>query len=360
VAFAAFSLFFFYKIRIVDEQFWMARRFLAISLPGTLLLAAAAALGPMTGRLRGLALARPIAGAVFLVIVGQHYAAAAAPVIPHVEYRHMIPYVERLAARFTPRDLVIMESRDSNSDIHVLGLPLSYIYAREVLVLNSARPDRIIFPVFLEFALSRYERVFYVGTGGTTLLSRQIVATPIASDRVQIDEFEVTLDRLPEQARRKEFDYGVYQLTLGQSSSGPFDLDLGIRDDLHVLRFHAKEEVDGRTIRWTQRGSEIALSGLQGTETEVELVMSAGARPATATPARVRVLFNGELIGDTAVGADFQSYVFAIPPALAAAAAVSSIPATLRIESTVWSPRELLGERDTRELGVMMDTVSVR
>jgi hypothetical protein len=88
--------------------------------------------------------------------------------------------------------------------------------------------------------------------------------------------------------------------------------------------------------------------------------MSAGARPPNATSARVRVLFDGVLIGDTAVGGDFESYVFAIPPALTAAAAASNVPATLRLESTVWSPRELLGEIDTRELGVMMDTVAVR
>jgi hypothetical protein len=44
--------------------------------------------------------------------------------------------------------------------------------------------------------LRKYPRVFFVGTGGTTLLSRQIVATPVDSDRVQIDEFEVTTDTL--------------------------------------------------------------------------------------------------------------------------------------------------------------------
>jgi hypothetical protein len=56
-----------------------------------------------------------------------------------------------------------------------------------------------------------------------------------------------------------------------------------VRDDLHVLRFHAKEQSEGRTIRWTQDASEVALSGMAGTEREVTVVMGmADARPRRA------------------------------------------------------------------------------
>jgi len=359
LTFTAFSIFLFYKLRIVPEHFWLARRFLAMILPGSLLLAAWAALGPLTAW-RGLSAIRAMAGAVFLGFAAQHYIVAAAPVIPHVEYRNVIPYLEKLAARFTERDLIIIESRNAQGDVHVLGTPLAYIYAKSVLVLVSPKPDLLKFQYFLEDAQKKYDRIFYVGTGGTTLLSRAIVATPVDSDRVQVDEFEVTRDRLPQESRRKEFDYGVYQLTLGSSASGAFTLDVGLRDDLHVVRFHAKERSEDRTFRWTQGGSEVAVSGLSGSERTLTLLMSNGGRPATATPARVRVLFNGVAIGEAAVGAGFQPYVFAIPPDLAAAAAQDVLPATLRLESTTWSPAGTAGSRDTRQLGVMLDTVTVR
>jgi hypothetical protein len=350
----AFALFLLYKPRIIHEHFWVARRFVPIILPGAIVLACRALFGRSPG------VVRAVAAIALVAVVGNRYAAAAAPVLPHIEYRGMIPYIERLAGRFTDRDLVIMESRNSGSDIHVLGLPLAYIYAKHVLVLRSPKPDRLRLQAFVEDALKRYDRVFYVGTGGTTLLTRELMATPVASDRVQVEEFEVTTDRLPSVPRRKEFDYGVYQLTIGQQARGPFTLDVGLRDDLHVLRFHAKEENDGRTVRWTGSFAEVAVSGLSGAERTVILVMSDGGRPATAGPARVKVLFDGELLGEVVVaGREFKPYEFAMPPALAEAAGKADEPATLRLESTVWSPAAT-GGRDTRQLGVMLDTVTVR
>ena len=46
---ALFSFFFFYKIRIASDHFWMARRFLPVILPGALFFAAAAALSGTRG-----------------------------------------------------------------------------------------------------------------------------------------------------------------------------------------------------------------------------------------------------------------------------------------------------------------------
>ncbi len=358
--FAAYSLFLLYKLKIVPEHFWLARRFLPVILPGALMLGCAAALGSMRGPWGIPSIVRSTAGAVVLLVVAQHYIVASAPVIPHVEYRNIIAYVEKLSTVIGPRDLAILEARDAGSDIHVLGLPLAYIYARPVLVLASVKPDAVLFSGFLADALTRYERVLYVGTGGTSLLSRQISATALSSDRVQVDEFEVTTDRLPTTIRRKEFDYGIYALTLGESAGGPFTLDIGDRDDLHLVRFHAKEPTEGRMIRWTQDASEISVTGMTGAEREVLLTMSDGGRPAGATAARVEVLFNGTRLGTAEVVPGFHDYRFTVSAALAEAASATDAPAVLRLVSTVWSPRALLTVDDGRELGVMLDKVTVR
>jgi hypothetical protein len=360
LTFAAFSLFLLYKIQIVPEHLWLARRFLPVILPGALLIGCAAAFVRHV-RSPGVGWALRAGGAALLGVVGWQYSVAAAPVLSHVEYRGIIPYIETLAERFEPDDLVIIESRDSGSDIHVLGPPLAYIYATSVLELRSPKPDHVLFREFLSTAVERYRRVFFVGTGGTVLLSRQITATPIVSDRVQIDEFETTSDRLPARSARKEFDYGVYQLTLGRTDDGPFTLDVGELDDLHLVRFHAKETSDERSIRWTQDQSEVAITGLTGAERTITLTMGRGGRPSSAPPAVVTVEFNDMPVGEiTVTGDGFTDYEFAIPAEAVAAAAQSDGPATLRLLSSVWSPRAELNLPDGRELGVMIDRITVR
>lgn len=359
VIFAGMSLFFFYKMKIVPTEFWAARRWVPITLPGALLLAAAAGLGPATRWVW----ARRIAGAVVILVLGYAYTVRAGPVFAHVEYAGVIPALERLAASFTDRDLVLVESRDAGSDTHVLAMPLAYVYAKNVLVLNSARPDKLKLRHFLEQALTKYRRVYFIGGGGTDLLSRQISARAVQDAKIKVPEFEEissTQMALPSAVRRKDFDYSVYELAIGEAAQGPFALDVGSRDDLHVLRFNAKETADGRTIRWTAARSVVAIPGMTGTEREVVLVMHDGGRPASAGPARVDVYLDNVLLGEVAVGRGFQPYRFAIPASLAGAAARTEDPALLTLVSSVWSPQQLIGGGDTRTLGVMLDTVNIQ
>ncbi len=65
----------------------------------------------------------------------------------HVEYAGIIPRLETLASRIGDRDLLIVESRNA-SDTHLLGLPLAYIYAKNVLLLSSPKPDKTTFAGF--------------------------------------------------------------------------------------------------------------------------------------------------------------------------------------------------------------------
>ena len=181
---------------------------------------------------------------------------AAAPVRAHVEYAGLIPRLEALAARFGDRDLLLVESRNA-SDVHVLALPLAYIYDRHVLVLNSPRPAKPEFAAFMTWAQTNYANVFYLGGGGTDLLTASLVAEPVASERFQIPEYAAPVDTYPTGVQRKEFDYGVYRLVLASpAAAGPITLRIGILDDLQVTAFHAKERRDdGVPFRWSRSRS---------------------------------------------------------------------------------------------------------
>jgi hypothetical protein len=364
VTFAVFSLFLFYKIRIVPEHFWAARRFLPVILPGVLLFASAAAVG-ISGRGWRATLLRPLLGGIFVVLVGSHYVRASAPVADHVEYAGLIPKLEQLASHFHDNDLVIVEGRDAQSDVHVVALPLAYIYARHVLELKPARPDKPTFAAFLEWARTRYARVFFVGGGGTDLLSFRYGVTAVGSERFQVPEYESAINAYPRGARRKEFEFGIYEFTPGAatpSATAPvwFDLDIGTNDDLHVLRFHAKEQTEGRSFRWTRARSYVSVTTLTENNRELTMMLSDGGRPAAAPPAKLEVFLHGELLGSATVSGPFRRYAFNIPPELARSASAVRDPVELRLVTVTWNPLQVLGTPDDRDLGVMVDRVTIK
>jgi hypothetical protein len=356
-----FCCFFFYKIRIVTDHFWMARRFLPVILPGALMLIAAAALSTAGGGWRGARAVRPVIGLVFLSLLALHYARASGPVVRHQEYAGLIPNLERLAGSIGDNDLVVAESRDTGDDLHLFALPLAYVYARHVLVLNSARPDKPTFAAFLEWAHMRYRRVLFLGGGGTDLLSHRYGVQPLSSERFQVPEYDAPHDAYPRFVRQKEFDFGLYAFTSASPREGQwFALDVGLRDDLHVLRFHAKEVSEGRTFRWTRATSYIAVTVLHPSAREVTLWMNDGGRPSGGVPADVSVFLHNQLLGTVRAGARFTPYTLPIPPDLARRAAAFPDPVELKLVTPVWNPQRVLGGSDDRDLGVMVDRVEVR
>jgi hypothetical protein len=354
-----FALFFFYRLRIVPVHFWTARRFVAVILPGTLLLAAGAALAGVRGRWFGSRAIRAPIGIIFLGLLALNYARVARPVLNHVEYAGIIPKLEHIAGQIGNDDLLVVESRDA-SDVHVLGLPLAYIYARNVLVLASAAPDKPHFAGFLEWAARRYHRVLFMGGGGTDLLSSQWSVEPISSERFQIPEYDAPVQSYPTFVRKKEFDYSLYAFARPSSHHEPFDLDVGISDDLNVIRFDAKERTEGHTFRWSQDQSFIVITRFEPDERTIAIWMSNGGRPPAAPPADVTILIGDRTLGTLRVGNGFSRYDFPVPPDLAAAIAASGEPVRLTMRTTTWNPFRVLGTPDDRDLGVMVDRVAVR
>ena len=279
----------------------------------------------------------------------------------HVEYSGLIPRLEALASGIGDDDLAVVEARDTGSDVHVLALPLAYIYGRQVLVLNGARPDKAQFAQFLEWAHTRYRRVLFIGGGGTDLLSHDYGVKAVASDRFQVPEYASLLNAYPTFARRKEFEYGIYEFTAAEPIDGTeFDLDVGFRDDLHVLRFHAKEQTEGRTFRWTRARSYVSITVIHPESRTLTIWMSNGGRPATVPPADVAVSLFGQALGTLRVTNGFAPYSLPIAPDLASRAAASGQPVELTLVSTLWNPLKALGTGDDRELGVMVDRLAVR
>jgi hypothetical protein len=363
VTLAAYAFFVFYKIQIVPVHFWAARRFVPVILPGASLMAGAAIAALVTVwplAWRRWRIASLVAASAIVVFVAVPMLRAEVPLRDHVEYAGMLSRMEELAKRFGERDLVVVESRDTQSDVFVLALPLNYIWNRPVLVLPSPKPDKKQFRAFLDWAWLRYTNVYFLGGGGTDLVSRAIGIVPVFSDRFQVPEYESAKNAYPREVRRKEFDFGVYRFTPPTAQASTFALDIGQMDDVNVYRFHSKEAGEGRSYRWSRPRSTIVVPRDDAARS-LTLWMSNGGRPEKAGPARVSVYLDDVLLGTVVVAPGFNPYSFAVAAGAVLPAGSTTDDAMLvRIENTTWKPRLLLGTPDDRDLGVMVSRIEVR
>jgi len=360
------AFFYFYKVRIVPEHFWMARRFLPIILPMSLLFIGVVAFSgthrpfPRERQARLRYLARFAIGLTFVALLGRQYVTASGQIMNHVEYEGLIPRLEQIAETFTPEDLVIVESRAA-SDLHVLALPLAYTYEKNVLVLSTPQPDELTFQEFVKWGHTHYQDIYFLGGGGTRLPVNTIAVEPILSDRFQIPEYESSLNKYPTEVRFKEFDFGLYKFVPVTRERQPFVLDIGWMDDLQVVRFYAKEKLsEDLTFRWSSKQSSVSIVNAPADSHQVTVWASDGGRPASEEPAYIAVSINDVKLGHALVTTGFLPYTFVIPPNVAEDLGKSTTQIPLLIEGNTWNPSKTLSTTDDRELGVMIDRVEIR
>ncbi|MFO7691734.1 MAG: hypothetical protein R6V57_01490 [Vicinamibacterales bacterium] len=367
---ALLSVFFFYKIRIVPEHFWQARRYLPHILPFACLMLASGAfvaywhrVGPAPSSVPRRARMRAALGYLapplgVLAFVGWTFAEGTRPIVNHVEYAGLIPAIERLAGQFGDRDLVLVEPRYS-SDTHVLATPLAYVYARNVLLFSSPRPGGAAVGQFLAWAGRTYDRVFLLAEGGFDLASPSVGITPVRNERFAIPEYESARNAYPREIRQKKFNLNIYELERVDQAPPVLDLDIGGFDDAWVLRMFARQEQDGVTYRWVRDRSFVALLGMPASARALVVRAGDGGRPAAAGPADVEVFLNDRAVGAFTVRGGFSDYRLDLPPGAAAEAAGRPAPAVVRLQCTTWSPQAFLGGSDDRALGIMLDRIRV-
>ncbi len=361
LTFTAYCVFLFYKTQIVPDHFWAARRFVPMILPGACLMASAAACSLVAAARRSNAVARAGAavGVVLLAVIAVQLMRADRPILRHVQHAGMISRLDTLAGRFAPNDLLVVNPRDLSTDLHVIAPSLTYIWNRTALVLPSPKPDKELFRQFLEWARTRYHNVYFLGGGGTDLVSPAIGAEAVFGDRFQVPEYEVRRNGYPRLVKRKEFDFGVYRFTDPRAQPDTFALDIGHLDDLNVVRFHAKERSDGLPFRWSRDTSYIALPRMDRARM-LTLWMDAGGRPANAPRAHVVIYLNDALLGEVDVTAGVNPYRFPIIAPAARAVTMADEAAIVKIVTNTWKPRQFLAVEDDRDLGVKVHRVEVQ
>jgi hypothetical protein len=153
----------------------------------------------------------------------------------------------------------------------------------------------------------------------------------------------------------------MYELSHRLGPSAGFDLDVGAGDDLYVREFYAKETTAGQdvTFRWFGEVSWTLLPAVDSEYRSLTTWLNVGGRPQDAEPARVDVYVNDSYLGSAKPTNLFEPFMFEIPQDVASQIEASEDTPLLRLESTTWNPSVAIGIDDTRELGVMVDRITL-
>ena len=192
----------------------------------------------------------------------------------------------------------------------------------------------------------RFKNVYFVHTPRTDLCG-------IFLERVQdfspgFFEWERTYDRAPREPRFQAFHFTLSRFVSPEELSVPAftELDVGGSDDVVVSGFFDKEILDNvRTYRWSGACGSLYLPGVEPGAT-LAITASAGQRP---SPVEVKVSLAGAPLGSFVAGPSFETFRLPLPQPLPPGSRV------VRLDVAPWRP----GERDSRELGVMVDGVAV-
>ena len=266
----------------------------------------------------------------------------------HVEYAGLIPQVEQLAARFGDDDLLIVEARDAQSDVHVIATPLAYIYARNVLLLNSRDPTR------------RSSRRSSSGRGpAMSACSSSAAAAPIcsrtatassaiSSDRFQVPEYQSALNAYPRGCRRRNSN-------TASTSSPPPSADERDRLVRSRCRHERRSARPALSCQGTGRRPHVPVDAARprtypsrrsspAQRANSRWCSSDGGRPPAAPPARVDVFLHNQQLG-TVASTGFHALHAADSARPRRPRGGGDDPVELRLVTTTWNPSRVLGTR---------------
>jgi hypothetical protein len=342
---ASFSLFYFYKIRVFSDYFFALRRFVPVVLPWLLAFAALSLCWMAAKGIGGRLLAAGLA-----LFLGASFLRDTLPVARHVDWKDSVRFVDDVARRFGPEDVVIFEQVQS---VHLLSLPLWAVHGTNIVELARFNPDPERLRHLIQAWRGRYRNIYFVNTYRTNLCG-------LFLQRVQdyffpTVEWERAYGRPPRKPEGRALRFTVSRVVPPEELQVPPlpEVDIGGSDDFQVSGFFDKEGDGDLTYRWTGSCASLYLPGAKAGATVV-VRATAGRRPPSARAPLVTASLSGEALGSFLAGDDWGDHALRLPKPLPAG------PPVLRFDVPAWRPVNFLeGSSDVRDLGVMVDRIRV-
>ena len=337
-----YAAFFFYKIRIYNDYYFALRRFMPVIVPSLLALAAVALIAVWnrgtTGRW---------AAALTTAVIAVLFLRDTLPLVRYRDWNGSVHFVDDLARRFGPQDVVIFEQPRS---VHLLSLPLWAIHGVNALELARFDPDPVRLSHLAAAWRGRYRNIYFVHTYSTNLCG--LFLQHVEDLSFGTYEWERSYSGKPRGPEARALLFHISRVVRPEDMPVPAlrEVDIGGSDDLQVSGFYDKEGGGDHTYRWMGRCASLYLPGARAGD-ELTLTTSTGRRP-VGVPVPVTVSIGGQAVGVFTTSADWADHTVRLPDPLPPG------PPLLRLDVPTFRPANVLaGETDPRDLGVMVDRV---
>ncbi len=349
----AFSLFYFYKIRVFNDYFFAMRRYVPVTLPFTFILAALA-LVTMAQWSKGWPV---LASGLGLAALGVSLVNTA-PIVSYVDWKGSVKFVADVARRFGPRDVVLFEQP---RNIHLLSLPLWGLYGANALEFRRFNPDPERLRHLVAAWRGTYRNIYLVTSFRTDICGLFLERTQ--TFRFSSEEFEWTYDRVPRKPEPRTVVFSLSRVVEPESlrvTTEPV-IDVGGSGDPQTSGFFEREATGERTYRWSggcldergnATGSIYVPAAVAGSRLRIRA--TAHLRPANAKPAAVSVFFNDVPVGGFTADGGWRDFEVDLPAPLPPGSKI------LRLDVPAWRPTNTDPKAtDSRDLGIMVDRIEV-
>lgn len=347
-----YAALYFYRIRADAEHYWMLRRYLPVICPAV----AFFSLFAIRRILQRIGPLRKYASGIIVsvsVLLACWYIYDSRDIHRHNEFRGSFHFVEDLAKRLGPQDLLILGSRDAN-DLHIVGPMLSYYFGKNVLQFRNATPDLALLAGLVR---SWKGTVYFAGAGNTNLASAEFSLVPVEDLHFDTPVFDEIYHQRPRAALSKTFQFGWYRIENGPPAD-PYFVDIGKYDDGSITGFHLKESYARVSYRWTNGLGHVFFPPSKDALHSVILQMNPGPWVPGMPRVHVKIYANSMLLVDLVLLNGYNTYEVAVPAAIQAQ--LTGVPVEIQIESKSWIPKRVLNLPDLRRVGVIVDWIRLK
>jgi hypothetical protein len=349
-----FSFFYLYNSRNNPFHIYVMRRYVPAVIPA-FSIAAAYALAHWwqrrPGRWRWLACVAATAQLALLLYAGRF-------VVRQVDHRGLLDQFTRWAESLPPDAVIIFDDERPVSTGATIGTPLHYLFGHTVLDLQEEHlTERTLDDLLHAWLAQDRPVILAVGDRGARQPFANWPLTPLPGLRLESRVLESSYYHFPRQVQSSVLRLELYQLLPASSRAATtLQIDVGSSDFFYLGEgWHGKEQLaGGLTMRWTSGAAQFDLP-LLGDDDELYLrfELAASASPGH-TPTEVRLRTGETIVARWQVGVTFEEYEATLP-----LAALQGDSVALWLETDAWIPAALGINADSRELGVMVDWISV-